>query len=117
MKRCTTGTITWEGLAQHCGEAWAILAPDWYAKDGVSPSGLDVANLAYDLAVVTGQPLPPLPPVPPDPGPGPAPLPPPPSPPSPSPFDLCPSVATVTKAFSHVRDGVVRAMQEIGRRR
>jgi len=127
-----TGTITWAGLAQHCGEAWAILAPDWYAKDGISPSGLDVANLAYDLAVVTSQPLPPLPPLPPvppvppdpdpdpgpGPGPGPAPLPPPPSPsPPPSPFDPCPSVATITRAFSHVRDGVVRAMQEIGRRR
>ena len=65
----------------------------------------------------TGEPLPPVPPTPPSPpypGPTPAPLPP---PPSPSPLCPCPSVATFTSAFSHFRDGVVRAMQEIGRRR
>ena len=36
------------------GEAYAILSPDWVAPGKVAPSGLDLAALQADLAVVTG---------------------------------------------------------------
>ena len=72
------GTITWAGLAEQCGEAHAVLAPDWYGDDRKSPPGLDVAGLTSYLNAITGQgpeppdPVPPTPPVPPGPQPKPA---------------------------------------------
>ena len=87
------GTITWAGLVEQCGEAHAILAPDWYGQDGVSKvTGLATQELHNYLAEITGQ-DPPYPnPVPPTPVP-PVPVPPGPSPvpptPVPSPDNYC----------------------------
>lgn len=84
------GTITWAGLAEQCGEAWAMLPPEWYGQDSKSPPGLDVHGLRSYLAYITGQPDPnPLPTPPPIPVP-PTPIPPtptPPTPPNPDPGD------------------------------
>ena len=67
------GTITWAGLAEQCGEAWAMLPPEWYGQDSKSPPGLDVKGLRSYIAQITGQPdpypqpEPPTPPTPPNP--------------------------------------------------
>jgi hypothetical protein len=81
------GTITWAGLAEQCGEAWAMLPPEWYGDDSKSPPGLDSAALRSYLAFITGQPEPPAPPTPPVPPIPPVPPPVPPVPPIPPPED------------------------------
>lgn len=61
-------------------EYYAVLAPLWYAKDNLSPSGIDVAGLKADLDALGGGtipdigPTPPTPPTPPDPPPVPTPV-------------------------------------------
>jgi hypothetical protein len=40
-------------LQDYCDEAFAVLAPDWLGNSGVSPDGLDLAQLKADLATVT----------------------------------------------------------------
>lgn len=41
---------TWGFLDLYCSEAWAIITDDWFAKDGLAPSGFDMAQLMADLA-------------------------------------------------------------------
>lgn len=61
-------------------EAYAVLSPDWYGKDGLAPNFIDVAALRADLQKIAGGVIPdvgptptppptPVPPVPPTPGP------------------------------------------------
>lgn len=44
--------MTWYFFACYCDEAWAVLSPDWVSS-GKSPAGLDTAQLASDLKIVT----------------------------------------------------------------
>lgn len=74
--------MTWAALAQRgrVDECYALLAPDWYNDDRLSPAGVDVDNLRAALAALGSGNMPPDPtPVPPHP---PTP-PPPPAPPTP----------------------------------
>jgi hypothetical protein len=41
--------ITWEALQIYCDEAYVIIAPDWLASLGLTPSGLDLSALHADL--------------------------------------------------------------------
>jgi hypothetical protein len=45
-------TLTWAAFDLYCGEAYALLSPDWTAK-GKAPSGFDLKALQADLADVT----------------------------------------------------------------
>jgi hypothetical protein len=71
------GTITWAGMTEQCGEAHAVLAPDWYGKDSKAKAiGIDVEQLKRYLDEITGQISPDPEPSPnPQPGPNPDPFP------------------------------------------
>ncbi len=85
--------ITWPAFtsARWIQQMYALLAPMWYGKDGLAPSGIDVATLKADLDKLAGgvipdvgpTPVPPIP-IPPTPVP-PPPTPVPPMPPTPFP--------------------------------
>ena len=70
-------TITWDAFLARTWveEAYAMLAPDWYAAGKLAPSGVDAAALRDDLAKLAAGTIPPLDPTPPTP-PGPVPTPP-----------------------------------------
>lgn len=73
-------TITWGAFTstRWLEECYALLGPDWYNDDRLSPCGVNVAALVEDLKKVGGGQVPPI-----DPGPTPPPAPP--APPSPPP--------------------------------
>lgn len=45
--------MTWEFFARYCDEAYAPLSCDWLNAQGNDPCGLDLAQLAADLAEIT----------------------------------------------------------------
>jgi len=47
-------TMTWGFWAAYCDEAYAILSEDFVNKSGIAASGVDLATLQADLALVTG---------------------------------------------------------------
>ena len=78
-------TWTWEAFCSQTwiDEAYVRLSPDWYGADKISGSGLDVAKLQADLALISGGQIPPIVPdpvTPPTPDPVPVPIPVPPAP-------------------------------------
>ena len=44
--------MTWGFLSRYADEAYAVLAPDWISSTGVSPSKLNMVQLAADLAAL-----------------------------------------------------------------
>jgi hypothetical protein len=46
-------TMTWAFFNRYVDEAYALLAPDWFQRGGIDPSGFNVAALVADLAAVT----------------------------------------------------------------
>ena len=44
--------MTWQFWDTYCDEAYALIGPDWIEKNGVSPSGFDIATLTSDLAAI-----------------------------------------------------------------
>jgi hypothetical protein len=68
----STRDLTWRALTSRrwVEEAYVMLSPDWYAADGISPSGFDAAALKADLEAIRNGEIPPItPPVPPVPTP------------------------------------------------
>lgn len=47
--------ITWPGLTKYSDEAYALLNPEWIARDAVSPSGYDLNALHKALFALTGK--------------------------------------------------------------
>lgn len=45
--------MTWAALTAYCDEAYAIIDKNWTALDNITPSGVDLATLRADLAVIT----------------------------------------------------------------
>jgi len=45
--------ITAEAIATYSDEAYAIIGPQWFADDAISPSGFDLTQLHADLQVLT----------------------------------------------------------------
>lgn len=79
-------------LSTYFDEGYAIITPEWLAKNGTDPQGLDLAALTADLADITNPPdvpgpapTPPAPPAPQPPAPDPQPPAPGPVPPQPEP--------------------------------
>ncbi len=92
-----TRTITWAAFLSDrwIDEAYCMLSPDWYGKDGVTPLGVDVATLRADLALIGQGVVPPIP----SPGPTPTPTPIPTPEPTPVPVttvQIDPATKTVT---------------------
>ena len=44
--------MTWAFWLAYCDEAYALLSKDWLAKNGVSPSGFNYAQLEADMAAL-----------------------------------------------------------------
>lgn len=53
--------------AKYVDEVWAVITPEWYAANGKTPGGLDLAGLGQAMSDITGEsnPFPPTPPTPP----------------------------------------------------
>ncbi len=72
---CSWGGIipmSYDAFDMYVSESYVDLLPEWFAKNNVSPSGLDVTALLSDLSQVTGDPVfdptpPPVPDTPPAP--------------------------------------------------
>ena len=45
--------MTWAFWDKFCDESYAILSPDWFKPNAVSPSGFDLVTLTADLQAVT----------------------------------------------------------------
>ena len=45
--------MTWRGFLSYCDEAYALITPDWLARQGTTPSGFDLETLRASLDVVT----------------------------------------------------------------
>jgi hypothetical protein len=107
-----TRLLTWPAFlsTKWLEECYAALAPEWYSKGNVSPSGLDVASLQQDLQKIGGGGLPPIVPGP-APDPTPPPTPPPPAPP-PTPPPTPPPVA-LTLLVVNVTAKVVAASKDV----
>lgn len=45
--------MTTAALLEYCDEAYAVLSPDWFSNDQLSPSGLDLPALCHDLHALT----------------------------------------------------------------
>lgn len=50
--------MTWTFIADYADEAYVVVDPEWFAPDGVSPSGIDLWTLWNDLMAVTDGKLP-----------------------------------------------------------
>ena len=44
--------MTWEFWDAYCDEVYAIISPDWVAKNGANPQGFNLAQLQADLAAL-----------------------------------------------------------------
>lgn len=57
-----TRKFLWKALGstRYVSECYSVVAPEWYEKDGVSATGLDVAALKADLARLGDGSLPPI---------------------------------------------------------
>ncbi len=54
--------VTNQAIADYFMEAYAMIDSLWLSTAGLSPDGFNIAQLQYDLAIVSGQNPPPLPP-------------------------------------------------------
>jgi hypothetical protein len=45
-------TMTWEFFDKYCDEAYAIISPDWFNSELVSPVGFKFDELKKDLAAI-----------------------------------------------------------------
>jgi hypothetical protein len=45
--------LTWPFLHHYFDEAYVLITPDWFTKSGVTPTGLDLAQLEADVSLVT----------------------------------------------------------------
>jgi hypothetical protein len=91
-------TMTWAAVlsTKYLDEAYAILSPDWYGSDNISPQHIDVVALKTDLALIGGGTLPPIPSPSPTPTPTPTPAPTPTPTPTPAPTPTPTPAPTVT---------------------
>jgi hypothetical protein len=48
--------VTQAFLDRYLDEAWTVIAPEWIAANGTTPSGLDLAGLAAAFTEITGEP-------------------------------------------------------------
>jgi hypothetical protein len=92
-------TITWAAFtSKHwVDECYAMLSPDWYSKDNIAPSGLDVTTLKTDLEKLGNGTIPPIDP---NPGPNPGPT------PNPTPTPTPTGAPTLAQAIAAVVKGV-----------
>lgn len=44
--------MTWEFFSAYFDELYAVISPDWFEQSGVDPTGLDLAQLQADLALI-----------------------------------------------------------------
>jgi hypothetical protein len=44
--------MSYAALDQYVDEAYAVISPDWIAKDGITPSGFDLIKMRADLTAV-----------------------------------------------------------------